>query len=415
MNKANFSEKDYSQLKVDLKKLVDGSRIPTVSTVEIDGRFKALSLRAGNSVTGPYRALKLTPYYSSDARVTSLEKAMKMAELYYRFDSESIEALGGSNKNQGEYDKAKGVLEDQKGQIPNGFKMVNLDVSAVDSAELPPDGNWIEEYVKLASAEGSNVLLMIPPGDALSASAVLKYQLAAMSANKKLANPMYAAGYIPPMSADECIALMDDYVSAGINTLIYDFRGRRITEGSLVHLAAITAEGQSPVYVHGLQVSAYKMHEPFYTLYDLVMARVGVQSISNLRRVGGGKKGAKTPMHMKLRLKCVHGYVMPSLKETYSQRRGKFSCPHCDLKEIDAAVSENRPGKITRATIKQNVETSCQEFETMKVRIKENTFKAHFEGKPGLDLLEPQFKRLEKAISREKERKLTKQTRLNME
>jgi len=319
------------------------------------------------------------------------------------------------NENQKEYNKAKNDLDDQKGQVTDGFKVVNLDISAVDSAELPSDGSWIEEYVKLASAEGSNLLLMIPPGDALSALAVLKYQLAAMSANKKLVNPMYVAGYIPPMSPDECVVLMDDYIFAGINTLIYDFRGRRITEGSLVHLAAITAVGESPVYVHGLQVSSYKMHKPFYTLYDLVMARVGVQSISNLRRVGGGMKGAKTPMHMKLRLKCVHGYVMPSLKETYSQRRGRFSCPHCDLAEIDAAISENRPSRITRATIKQNVETSCTEFETMKMRIKENTFKAHFKDMPGLNLLEPQFRRLEEAISRERERKQTRQTRLNMD
>lgn len=404
MPEKDLARKDFVELTADLKKRVAESRIPTVDVVEVDGRFKALSLRAGKSITGPYRALKLSPYSYSDARVTNQEKAKKMGELFFRFKTESIDSLMDPDGSKESQDAKLGLdkrIAGQKSQIPDGFKLTNLDIRDSSSIELPPDDAWIGEYVGHLNRSGSNLLLMIPPGDALTAEEVLRYQLSAMVENKKLATPMYPAGYIPSMSVEESIRLMDTYLSAGLNALVYDFRGRGLTDGSLVHLAAVAAESENPVYVHGLQVSAYKMAKPYYTLYDLVMARVGVQSVSNLHRVGGGKKGSNVQTHMKRRVKCTHGYVMPSLLETYPRGPKRFTCPHCDMSVLDAAVRENRPSKITCAAIKQNVETSQIEFETIKARIKECTFEKHFVGKLGLQSLEPQFDRFEKAINRE--------------
>jgi hypothetical protein len=406
MPEKDLISKDFVELSADLKKRVAESRIPTVDVVEVDGRFKALSLRAGKSITGPYRALKLSPHPYSDARVTNIDKAKKMGELFFRFETKSINSLidpDGSDESRVAKQGLTEQMTDQKKQIPDGFKLSNLDLGDAGLVDLIPGDPWAGEYVRHLDRSGSNLLQMNPPNEAQTAEEVLRYQLSAMVENKKLANPMYLSGYIPPMSVEESIRLIDVYLSAGLNTLIYDFRGRNgVTDGSLVHLAAATAESENPIYVHGLQVSAYKMAKPYYTLYDLVMARVGVQSVSNLRRVGGGGKKSDVPTHMKRRIKCIHGYVMPSLLETYPKGPGRFMCPHCDTSVIDAAVQENSPSKITRAAIKQNVETSQTEFDTLKARIKECTFEKHFVGKSGLQLLEPQFARFEKAISRER-------------
>ena len=404
MSKKDLAGKDFVELATDLKQQVGKSRIPTVDVVEVDGRFKALSLRAGKSITGPYRALKLSPYYYSDARVTQLEKAKKMGEVFFRFETKWVDSLvdpDGSQESQDAKQELSGRITNQREQIPDGFKITNLDLGNAVSTELPPDDEWMEEYVGHLNESRSGILLMIPPGDVATAEKVMRYQLSAMIENSKLANPMYAAGYIPPMSVEESVKLMDAYLSSGLNTLVFDFRQRGITDASLVHLAAVAAESENPIYIHGLQVSSYKMAKPYYTLYDLVMARVGIQSVSNLHRVGGGKKGSKIKTHMKRRIKCIHGYVMPSLLETYPRGPGRFQCPHCDTTVLDAAVREDRPSKITSAAIRQNVETSQAEFETIRARIKECTFMKHFVGKSGLQSLEPQFERFEMSIIRE--------------
>jgi hypothetical protein len=131
---------------------------------------------------------------------------------------------------------------------------------------------------------------------------------------------------------------------------------------------------------------------------------VGIQSISNIRRIGGGKKGAPIKSYMKRRIKCVHGYFMPTLNELFSQNSNGFSCPKCDIVRIEDAVKDGKPSKIQSLAIRQNAEASYLEFQAIKSEIKENTFKSHFDGKDGLKPLESSLERFEKAVTRERVR-----------
>ena len=80
-----------------LKKVVDDSPKPLVTIVEEDntseGIWRALSLRASRTISGPYRALKISPYGNSEGLVTKESDARKMVETYLGFDEERVDLL----------------------------------------------------------------------------------------------------------------------------------------------------------------------------------------------------------------------------------------------------------------------------------------------------------------------------------
>ncbi len=362
-----------------------------------------MTLRAKKNVTGPYRALKLDPRPLSEGKVVTMDAAKKMGEVFLRFDAMDVEAMSKPRDNLQHIADLKKRIVNQKDQIQEKFVLVNLDISEAVADDLPLDGGWIDEYVKFLSCGDSNFLFVVPP-EASTAEDVIRYQVAAMDANLALPNPLYVAGYVPPMSPDESTHLIDAYVGSGINALIYDFRGRSLTDSSLVHLAAVAAESKKPIYIHGLQVTSYRKAKPFYTLYDLIMARVGVQSISNLRRHGGGDSTKEKKTHMKRRIKCVHGYYMPNLSELALVGKGGFSCPKCDITDIEKAIREGVAYRIHKTAIKQGAEVSYQETQVIRTEIKESSFKKHYEGKAGLKPLESSLERFENAVERERAR-----------
>ena len=65
----------------ELKKVIEKSPIPIVNVVEeyptSEIKWRSFTIRAENTVTGPFRALQLNPYNYSEGKTTTKSKEMK--------------------------------------------------------------------------------------------------------------------------------------------------------------------------------------------------------------------------------------------------------------------------------------------------------------------------------------------------
>ena len=396
MTETASRENNTSQLQKELNEVVDSSPIPSVGIVDVDetsdGIRRSLRIRTLKSVTGPYRALKLSPHYYSDGRVSKVVEAQRMSETYSRIDSLGVQVLDDPERFKDEHAELKATLADQTSQT-DGFRIVNLHLTD-EETDLLPNGNWVHEYVKLLKENKSNLLFCVPPPNVQTADEVLQYQIAAMKANVQSQNPLHVAGIVPPISAQESTKLIDCYLRAGINAIIYDFRGRRPNDSSLAHLAALASTSETPPYIHGLHVNPNKKWKPYHSIQDLAMASFGIQSVSNLRRPAGGS-GESSELNR--RIKCVHGYYMPTIGQNHNH---EFVCPHCNTSAIESAIEEGVGAAIRRAGIAHNVNVSYQEFEKVKTKIKENSLKVYLKGKPGFNSMVDALAGFEKAVMR---------------
>jgi hypothetical protein len=396
MTDAVSSKNHTSQLQKELNDIVDLSPLPSVGIVDVDetsnGIRRALRIRTLESITGPYRALKLSPHYYSDGKLTIVAEARKMSETYSRIDSLGVQVLEDPEGHKDEYAELKAALDNQTKQT-DGFKIVNLHLTDEDS-ELSVDGSWIQEYVKLVKESKSNLLFCVPPPNVQTADEVLRYQIAAMKTNVQSPNPLHVAGIVPPISPQESTRLIDSYLGAGINTIIYDFRGRRPNDSSLAHLAAIASASDTPPYIHGLHVSPNKKWRPYHSIQDLAMASFGIQSVSNLRRPPGGSGEVS---EVNRRIKCVHRYYMPTIDQLQIH---EFICPYCNTSSIESAIKEGVKADIRRTGIAHNVNVSYQEFENVRTKIKESCLKGYLKGKPGFSSMADALTGFEKAVMR---------------
>jgi hypothetical protein len=413
-------DKTFEENQTELKKLVERSPIPTVNVVEEDPtselKWRCLNLRAGNTITGPYRSLSLKPYNDSEGYVTKKSEARKMAEIFFRFDEDRTELLFDEiEKQNNAMDSIRKNLDNQITQITddNPLKIVNLEFSVEDD-RLEPDGDWIQELVTMMGEKGSNLLFIIPPRVVDDPSDIIKYQIAAMEANLTLAKPMYVSGYIPTISPKASKKLIDTYLKSGINTIIYDFRNRRLNDSSLTHLVAIASKVDNPPYIHGLQVTPGRKSKPFDSILDLSLPSFGIQSISNIRRHPGGssdKNKPKPDIRLLHPIKCIHGYYIPRFGDIHTKG---FVCPECNLNDIQTAFNSGVKAKMARATTRFNAEVSQDEMKNHTTRIKEKSLKKYLTKKPGLKPFEykEKIETFEKAITKEKKKLELKGTKL---
>ena len=409
----NHNEK---KLKV-FKKIVEESPLPSVGIVEEDPtsdlKWRCLSLRAGHSITGPYRSLSLKPNRDSEGIVTKKIPARKMAEAFLRFDENRTELIFDEIDDENNVmDPLRKKLEYQINQIKDdgALKFINIEFSVEDD-RLEKDGEWITKIVEMMSEKGSDLLFFIPPKIVENPEDIIDYQISAFNANLQLSKPMHVAGYVPTISPKASKKLIDIYLESGINTIFYDFRNRRLNDSSLIHLVTIASQIKSPPYVHGLHVTPGRKTKPYDSIFDLSLPSFGIQSVSNIRRHPGGPPADKNKPKPDYRLfkpiKCIHGYYIPRYGDIHSE---KFECPYCKLDDVKAAYNSGVKVKLTRATIKFNSEASFDEMKNLTTEIKDQSLKKYLNKKPGLKPFEYDKKMdsFEKAIARERKKLLQK-------
>lgn len=414
------NNKTFEENRTELKKLFERSPQPVVNVVEEDPsseiKWRCLNLRTSNTITGPYRSLSLKPYKNSEGYVTKKAEARKMAEAFYRFDEDKTELFFDELENQNNaMDPIRNILDEQINQIKddNPFRIVNLEFSVEDD-RLEPNGDWIYQLVKLMSQKGSDLLFLIPPKFIDTPEEIIKYQIATMEANLTLANPMYVSGYIPTISPKGSTKLIDTYLKSGINTILYDFRNRRLNDSSLSHIVAVASKVDTPPYIHGLQVTPGRKSKPFDSILDLSLPSFGIQSVSNIRKHPGGfsnKNKPKPDSRLLHPIKCIHGYFIPRFGDIHTKG---FVCPKCNLNDVQTAFDSGVKAKMARATTCFNAEVSHDEMKNHTTRIKEKSLKKYLTKKPGLKPFEyeEKIKSFEKAIVKEKKKLELKGTKL---
>ena len=403
--------KTYEEKKKELEKIVKKSPVPIVNVVEEDPsseiKWRSSTIRAEKTITGPFRALQINPYGYSEGKVTKKADARKMAEIFLRFDEDKVDNLIEETEEENDaLSEQKAILQNQSSQIKDDapFTIVNFDFPT-ESEDLDHDGNWIQTVVQLIRKYGSDILFLVPPKSAITAESVIDYQLSAFEKNLTLEHPIYVSGYVPFIHPLESIKLIETYLECGINAIIYDFRNRRLNDTSLTHLIAIASEQEKPPFIHGLHVTPNRKASPYDSLLDLSLPSFGIQTISNLRRTGGGssKKDEKVKIDTRLfrSIRCIHGYYYPK----YGQYKSKqFQCPHCSLNEIDQAFNGLVKARYSEQVTKFNAEISFEEMMNIKSRIKEKSFRAYINDKPGILSLDTTLANFENLLKTEKSR-----------
>lgn len=397
------SKKDFPELQKELTRLVEQSRIPVVGVTDVDptseGRWKALTIRSLGRISGPFRALKLSKGYYSEGRLCNNSDPRRMTEEYLRIESDEIEFLKEPEIFKDEIKTLEDNLKTQHDQVDSNFRIVNIDMRCSKS-ELSGD-RWTVEYERLMRESKASLLYITSPPDMETAEEILELQIRGIEENSNQANPLFLSGYVPRISPEESIRLIDAYVNAGMTAIVYDFRRRPLNDSSLTHLAAIVADREKPPFVHCLHVNPKKKAGTYDSILDLLMSTFGIQTISNLRRPPGGGGDSTLSSELRKGMKCIHNYQMPTLEQLTN---GGFVCPQCDTERIEKAINEGKRGKIDAARIVHNAVVSHEELENVRTSIKHGFLKDHLKDKSGVKSLKDVLTRFENSLKRERER-----------
>lgn len=380
------------KLEKELKRVIEGLPSPGISWSCIDentsGICRALILRTTKTIDGPSRALQLTPWETSEGRLAKASEHQGFVEIYYRFDQEKYDSFVQCAADSSEIpDHMKNALKQQADQDDDSFRMVNFEIGSGVECE-DPGGDWYQELVKQIGKRKAGFLYPPIPRDTTDLEGILSFALAAAEANLSLANPMVLAGYVPPCSSRTACELIETYTRAGIKVFVVDARKREMNSKPFLRLASLsaTSDEDQQVFVHHLQVNPAHRRPTLYTIRDLLGPTFGIHSFSNLRWKGGGGKPSKD----NLRVKCIHGYVLPKLEDITGN---KYSCPDCGTDTLKAEYDDLTYTGFHKKLRLHAVKSSTQELVSFKTMIKEGRMNPYFREKPSL---EEELKMMEK-------------------
>lgn len=376
---------NIDEISLELRNIIDQQPTPSIGVVYEDdktnGICRSLTLRTKRSINGPSRALKLSPYNYSEGKLAETDAHKKLADIYYRFDSERLSDLSESvEEDTGLPDKFATYIGSQINQVNDDtFRAVNFDI--VNSSEINHDDGTYEKIIQTIGGYDSDLLIPPIPQDVCSIEEILSYVKTAGEINNRLTNPMVMTGYVPPSSVTTAHKLIDIYMKSGIKVFVVDSRGsRKAYRNPFAHLASISINSEEPIYVYGLHLNPRQKRRPYHVINDLLGPTFGIHSFSNLRRPGGG--GGGTPTKDSLRLRCIHGYAIPWLGNIIS---GDFNCPKCDFDEIKESYDDLSYGKLSTKLTSIDIKSSAKELDDFNDIIKEDRMCSYLKKKKYLE------------------------------